>query len=171
MITKSDDRVLIENWLDQKYIIKPRFTPKSTKQTWRQSLALFWSTTIQWTTVLRWVWVCFKTLPLSTQNSKLNSTQLKQHCFNSTSNHFYSRLKIQLKQHCFNSTSKSGLKVEQCWRCNSPTLDGRVQCSFRETRQHVQVILSSMANANTNTTTNTKTNANIKIYKYKDKYK
>ena len=56
------------------------------------------------------------------------------------SKHFHS----QLKQHCFNSTSKSGLKVEQCWRCNSPTLDGRVQCSFRETRQHVQVILSSI---------------------------
>ena len=69
MITKINDRVFIENGLDQKYVIKPRFTPKSTKQTWRQSLALFWSTTIQWTTALRWVWVCFKTLPLKTQNS------------------------------------------------------------------------------------------------------
>ena len=80
---------------------------------------------------------------LKHDDSVNDRTEVSLSMFQNTST-LNSKFKTQLKQHCFNSTSKSGLKVEQCWRCNSPTLDGRVQCSFRETRQHVQVILSSI---------------------------
>ena len=144
---QNNDRVFIENGLDQKYIISgpsPRVPSRHDGNPWLCFEARRFSEWPYWGE--------------SEYVSKHFHSQLKQHCFDSTSKYFYSKLKTQLKQHCFNSTSKSGLKVEQCWRCNSPTLDGRVQCSFRETRQHVQVILSSMTNTNTNTTTETKTN-------------